>query len=155
MKRPRKAVIIYVLASVLPPYSCGNSIPFEEEIRLARPVGIEIQPQAGLNFLLLYYIQNQEKTFDGYNLYISRTTISEGEIYSVLSPFSRDGGLPTFRHGPGELNLNDPQEALLEFYADGITRFEKDIQYYFRMTAHSRENLISKPSNEVNSIARE
>ena len=147
--------MIYILASILLFYSCGSSIPFEERVRLARPVGIEIQPRSQLNFLLRYYIQNQEKTFDGYNLYISRTSISEGEIYSGLSPFSRDGGLPTFRHAPDELDLDDPQEVVLEFYADAITKFEKDIQYYFRMTAHSREGLISKPSNEVSSTARE
>ena len=151
----KKIILLQSLMLSFLSYSCGSSTLFIEEVRLARPVGIEIQRQSGTTFLLRYYIQNKEETFDGYNLYISRTPISEGEIYSTLSAFSRDGGLPTFRHNGEQCDLVNPEEVILEYYADAITRFERNIRYYFRMTAHSTEGLISQPSNEVNDIAQD
>ena len=148
-----RILCICILASL--GYSCGNSIPIESEVRLNRPLGMTIQAQPRLMFLLSYIVQNQENTFDGYDLYIARTPISEGEIYSSLLPFSYDGGTPTFRHTRDDFDIENPREVSLKFYSDAITRFEKDITYYFRMTAHSREGLISEPSDEVSAVARE
>ena len=135
---------------------CGNNIPFGREIYLVRPVNLQVEALPNLRFKISYSVQNQELSFDGYNLYISRSPISEGQVYSSLSPLSRDGGLPTFRHRPEDFNPNQLQEVIIERYVDTVTKFEAGIRYYFRMTAHSREtsgSIESRPSNEVERAA--
>ncbi len=136
--------------------SCGNHIPFNDEVYLARPADILVNALPKSKFRISYFIQNQEPSFDGYNLYISRNTISDGEVYSSLTPLSRDGGLPTFRHNPQNFNPNEPTSVTLNHYVDTVTRFEPTIRYYFRMTAHARETsggVESQPSNQATNVA--
>ena len=136
--------------------SCGNNIPFNHEVYLVRPVNIQVEALSGRKFHIRYFVQNQELSFDGYNLYISRSPIADGEIYSSLTPLSLDGGLPTFRHHPKEFNPNESKSATLNHYVDTVTKFEPTVRYYFRMTAHARETasgVESQPSKQVTSVA--
>ncbi len=146
---------LYLYSSFFLLIACGNSIPFENNVRLLRPVGIQVIPQSDLKFKLIYFVQNQESTFDGYNLYISRNPISEGNIGHTVPALSINGALPTFQHGPEDFDVDEPKEALIQFFNDGISRFEDGITYYFRLTAHSRRGSLSKLSNEVSAKAIE
>ncbi len=133
-------------------FHCGNNIPFLNEVTLKRPTGLVVTSLDGLKFEVSYTIQNAESTFDGYHLYISRSTISEGEIYS-LTPLSLNGSSPTFHHSKDELS-SIPQKREISHFTDGVSRFEEGVNYFFRLVAHSRFNILSRPSNEVQNIAR-
>ncbi len=147
----------FILSCIIFLYmTCGSNIPFGNEVYLLRPIDIRVEAIPQQRFKFSYFIQNEERSFNGYNLYISRTSISDGEIYSSLTPLSRDGGLPTFRHHPKEFNLDQLQSVILDRYIDTISKFEVKTQYYFKMTAHSRttaNGIESQPSNEVTAIA--
>ncbi|MDW8307471.1 MAG: hypothetical protein RML34_10445 [Leptospiraceae bacterium] len=132
--------------------SCANNIPFLEERILKRPVGISITANQGLTFTLRYYVQNQEPTFDGYDLFIKREPIGDGEVFGALGPANLYGNLPTFLHGPEEFDPNRPIERLISTI-DGARLFEAGVRYYFRICAHSRRGFRSDPSEEVSSIA--
>lgn len=133
-------------------YSCGNNIPFLEERILKRPVGISVTANPGLTFTLRYFVQNQEPTFDGYDLFIKREPIGDGETFGSLPPANLFGNLPTFLHGPEEFNPNVPVERLVPTI-DGARLFEAGVRYYFRLSAHSRRGFRSDPSEEVSAIA--
>lgn len=136
-------------------FNCGNNIPYSEETILRRPVGITITAKPGLSFDLSYYVQNEEKTFDGYNLYISRNTIGDSEVETGILPLNLSGTLPTFQHSSEQVDLTNPIIQNISLYSDSITKFEKDVVYYFRITAHSRFGYISEASNEVFAAALE
>lgn len=142
--------IVMTLLTVIFSFSCGNSIPFEEETTLKRPVGLSADAVSGRQVQISYFIQNQEKTFDGYNLHISRATISDSEAISGR-PLIIDGTAPTFKHKISEFDASNPVTVTLSTF-DGIQKFETGVTYFFRMTAHSRNGSISEPSNEVSVV---
>ena len=140
--------------------SCGSSIPFQAETDLKRPVGLSVTAISGLKFQLSYFVQNQESSFIGYNLYIARNTIGDQEARadSTIPALNLDGTLPTFKHSSTDIDLNIPKTAEVSLYHDAVTNFEVGVTYFFRITACARNLSLSSqqeslPSNEVSVTA--
>ena len=135
--------------------SCTTNPPVFEEPFLKKPVGLEVLPLSGRKFLVRYYVQNQEVSFDGYNLYISRESISDGEPIERggnLPPLNLDGSLPTFKHTKEDFSPSIRREREITYYKEFIP-FQEGVTYYFRMAAHSIYGEISLLSNEVSATA--
>ena len=128
-------------------FSCGTNIPFQQEPQLARPTGLEVTAIAGQKMQVQYAVQNQEATFDGYNLYISRTSLGDGES-STVDPLTINGSYPTFLHNNTQYNPNVKVVVTLTRFTNTLP-FEVGTTYFFRLVAHSRKGVMSQPSNEV------
>lgn len=128
---------------------CGTSIPLDIENQLVRPVGLTVTAQAGQKMLVQYTVQNQERTFDGYNLVIARTTIGDGEAASI-TPLTLTGSYPTFIYSNADYNPNLVISQTLSRFTNTLP-FEVGTTYFFRLIAHSRKDPAknSLPSNEV------
>lgn len=133
--------------------ACGTSIPLDVENQLIRPVGFTVTAQAGQKMLVQYTVQNQERTFDGYNLIIARTTIGDGEA-AGLPPLTITGSYPTFIHSSADYNPNLVISQTLSRFTTTMP-FEVGTTYFFRLIAHSRKDPAknSLPSNEVSAMA--
>lgn len=126
---------------------CGTSIPFDQELFLKRPTGLQVTAVAGQKMLVQYTVQNQEETFDGYNLLISRISIGDSEAFS-MEPLTINGSTPTFLHSRSEFNVNTVRSVTVERFTN-VLPFEIGTTYYFRLQAHSRKGVRSEASNEV------
>lgn len=143
---------VFFLTVVFLANNCGTSIPLDVENQLIRPVGLTVTAQAGQKMLVQYTVQNQERTFDGYNLVIARTTIGDGEAASI-TPLTITGSYPTFIHSNADYNPNLViSQTLLRF--TNTLPFEVGTTYFFRLIAHSRKDPAknSLPSNEVSAM---
>ena len=149
----KKQYFRYLLLFIFPCISCGNTIPFLDESKLIRPVGLELEVLPGLKFRLKYFVQNQERIFNGYNVYVARNSIGDGEIYGVIKPISLNGALPTLQHYADDFDVTKQRVVDIDVYNDSVNRFEVGITYFFRIAAASRKNLLSIPSNEVSGVA--
>lgn len=127
--------------------NCGTSIPFDQEISLKRPTGLVVTALSGQRMRVQYAVQNQEITFDGYNLLISRLTIGDGEVFS-LEPLNYNGSNPTFLHSNADFDVNTLLSVTLS-RSTNTQPFEIGTTYYFRLQAHSRKGVRSEGSNEV------
>jgi hypothetical protein len=126
---------------------CGTDIPFDNELYLKRPTGLQITPLAGQQMRVQYTVQNQEDTFDGYNLLIGRVPIGDGEALS-MEPLTLNGSVPTFLHSKSQYDVNTVRTVTLSRFTN-VLPFEVGTTYYFRMQAHSRKGVRSEASNEV------
>ncbi|HRP68121.1 MAG TPA: hypothetical protein PLY93_01140 [Turneriella sp.] len=131
--------------------SCGTDIPFDQELYLKRPTGLSVTAIADKKMSVTYYVQNQEATFDGYNLLIDRLTIGDGNA-QTMEPLTIDGGVPTFQHSPSDYNINTPRTAIISRFTN-VLPFEVGTTYFFRLQAHSRKGVRSEASNEVSATA--
>jgi hypothetical protein len=138
---------ITILLSFLIVIRCGTNIPFDEERYLKRPTGLQVTALSGRLMQVEYPVQNQERTFDGYNLLISRLSISDSEVYS-MEPLTVNGSVPTFLHSNAEYDVNVLKIKTLSRYTN-VLPFEVGTTYYFRLQAHSRKGVRSEGSNEV------
>jgi len=148
----KKYKILFLFLILL---QCGNNIPYSKETLLKRPVGVSIVAKSGLAFDLSYHVQNEEDTFDGYNVYISRDSISDSEIETLVPALNLSGSLPTFQHSKDEVDFVNSVTQNIALYSDSITNFENGVTYFFRIAAHSRYGYLSKASNEVSAAAFE
>ena len=141
---------------------CQTEITYKMNEELQRPVGLQVYALNGGVFRVQYYVQNEEDTFDGYNLYISR--ISSGD-QNTLEPYQLTGSTPTLLHSAADVDYLNPVTVDIYRYMDVIrdingksitsfTPFETGTRYYFKIRAHSRFNDISLPSNEVSAITK-
>lgn len=126
---------------------CGTDIPFDQELYLKRPTGLQVTALAGQKMQVQYTVQNQEVTFDGYNLIISRVSIGDGEMQS-LEPLTINGSVPTFLHSKSDYDVNTVRSVTLSRFTN-VLPFEVGTTYFFRMQAHSRKGVRSEGSNEV------
>lgn len=131
---------------------CGTSIPFDQELTLKRPTGISVTALAGQKMQLQYTVQNQEQTFDGYNVLISRTEIGDSEIYS-MEPLTINGSVPTLLHSNADYNINLVRSATLNRFTN-VLPFEIGTTYFFRIQAHSRKGVRSEGSNLVSAVGQ-
>ncbi len=141
---PRLAASIVVSLLLL---RCGTSIPFDQELYLKRPTGLQVTALPGQKMLVQYTVQNQEETFDGYNLLISRISIGDSEAFT-MEPLTINGSVPTFLHSRNEFDVNTVRSVILERFTN-VLPFEVGTTYYFRLQAHSRKGVRSEASNEV------
>ena len=143
-----KSRVLFISLAMLA-QRCGTSIPLDVENQLVRPVGVTVTALAGQKMLVQYTVQNQERTFDGYNLAIARTTIGDGEAAS-LPPLTITGSYPTFIHSNSDYNPNLVISQTLSRFTNTMP-FEVGTTYFFRLIAHSRKDPAknSLPSNEV------
>lgn len=126
---------------------CGTSIPFDQELTLKRPTGLNVVALSGKRMEVQYYVQNQEQTFDGYNLLIGRVSIGDSEVYS-LEPLTVNGSVPTFLHSSAEFSVSTLRTVILDRLTN-VLPFEAGTTYFFRIQAHSRKGVRSEGSNEV------
>jgi len=131
---------------------CGSSFPLNEDSFLKRPNGLEVTAISGKSFIISFYIQNEEVSFDGYNLYISKSSISDGEINSAVLALSLNGSLPTFSYSVANFDLDNAKSHTISFYNDPPVNFETGISYFFRLAARSYTGLLSQASNETTAI---
>lgn len=127
--------------------ACGTSIPFDQELILRRPTGLQVTAQPGQKMLVQYAVQNQEETFDGYNLLIARVSIGDSEAFT-MEPLTINGSFPTFLHSRAEFAPNTVRSVVLERFTS-VLPFEVGTTYFFRLQAHSRKGVRSEASNEV------
>ena len=146
-----KSALLSAIAVLL--LFCGNSVPFQDEAFLRRPVGISVTAVSPLNFQRQYFVQNLEKSFLGYNVYIARNTIGDSEVGGTIPALLIDGQLPTLKHSISDFNVDTAQTVTIERFNDSVTKFEEGITYFFRITAYSRQPLESLPSNVVSATA--
>lgn len=144
--------LIALSSLVLAALHCGTSIPFDQELTLKRPTGISVTAQPGQIMQLSYTVQNQEQTFDGYNVLIARTEISDGEVYS-LEPLTINGSVPTLLHSSADYNINLIRNVNLYRFTN-VLPFEVGTTYFFRIQAHSRKGVRSEGSNLVSAVGQ-
>lgn len=140
----RSVAAILLAGTVL---RCGTSIPYDQELFLKRPTGLQVTAVAGQKMLVQYTVQNQEETFDGYNLLVSRVSIGDSEAFS-MEPLTINGSTPTFLHSKSEFDVNAVRSVTIERFTN-VLPFEVGTTYYFRLQAHSRKGVRSEASNEV------
>jgi len=140
---------LFIMSIIVFLFQCGSNLNYIESEPLARPTGISVSATSNREFTLKYFIQNQENNFNGYNLYISKTKISDSDPNNTISPITFDGELPSFRHNSSNFNTDKQQSVKILFFSKNKIKFEEDTYYYFILTAHSINNLNSLPSNEV------
>lgn len=143
----RGYLAVVCLAAAFLPARCGTSIPYDQELFLKRPTGLQVTAVAGKKMLVQYTVQNQEETFDGYNLLISRVSIGDSEAFS-MEPLTVNGSVPTFLHSRSEFSVTTVRSVTIERLTN-VLPFEVGTTYYFRLQAHSRKGVRSEASNEV------
>lgn len=148
MCRVMKFSALTILLLIL--LQCGTSIPFDEERYLKRPTGISVTALPGRIMQLSYTVQNQEQTFDGYNILISRTEIGDSEVFS-MEPLILNGSVPTILHSKDDYNINLVRTATLPRLTNTLP-FEVGTTYFFRIQAHSRKGVRSEGSNQVRAV---
>ncbi len=142
---PKIFPLLYIPVLFL--FQCGTDIPFDNELYLKRPTGLQVTAVAGQKMNVQYTVQNQEETFDGYNLLIARVPIGDGEAQS-MEPLTLNGSLPTFLHSKSQYDVNTVRAVTISRFTN-VLPFEIGTSYYFRMQAHSRKGIRSEASNEV------
>jgi len=140
----RIAFLLPLLALVA---RCGNNIPFQYEPQLVRPTGLIVTALSGQQMEVQYAVQNQELTFDGYNLVISRMSIGDGEAQQ-MTPLTINGSVPTFLQNSTQYDPNIMVTQVISRFTNTFP-FEVGTTYYFRLLAHSRKGVLSLPSNQV------
>lgn len=140
----------FTLAILLFISHCGTNIPFEQELTLKRPTGIAVTALAGQKMQLQYTVQNQETTFDGYNVLISRTEIGDSEVFS-MEPLTINGTVPTLLHSNADYNINLVRSVTLNRLTN-VLPFEVGTTYFFRIQAHSRKGVRSEGSNLATAV---
>ncbi len=140
-----------ILAIIIVFAGCGTSIPFDQELTLKRPTGLNVVALSGRRMQIEYYVQNQEDTFDGYNLLISRVRIGDSEVFS-MEPLIINGSVPTFLHSSSEFNVSAVKTVIIDRLTN-VLPFEIGTTYFFRIQAHSRKGVRSEGSNEVQATA--
>ena len=131
---------------------CGVGVPYNSNAILKRPIHISIKGISGKKIELTYQIQNQEEDFDGYNIYLSRTGITEAEAEINIPPLKIDGSIPSVKHNPKEYNPANSQVLQILYYNDNITQLEVNVTYFVRIAAHSRTGIRSELSNESSTV---
>ncbi|AFM13295.1 hypothetical protein [Turneriella parva] len=139
-----KPALLTLLLSIA---GCGTSIPFDQELTLKRPTGLNVVALSGRRMQVEYYVQNQEDTFDGYNLLISRVSIGDSEVFTQ-EPLIINGSVPTFLHSSSEFNVSALRTVIIDRLTN-VLPFEVGTTYFFRIQAHSRKGVRSEGSNEV------
>jgi hypothetical protein len=148
---------------------CNSSPDYDPNEIPLTPYGIKVKANSGNTFTLSYYIQNEENTFDGYNLYITRepsvSVEKTANLKAIAQPYTTTGSSPTIPHSSSEIDLNTPGTIAIETFMisqknlDGsisktFLPFESGTRYYFKLTAHTfyeQESVYF--SNEVSAVA--
>ncbi|MDF3819464.1 hypothetical protein P3G55_06115 [Leptospira sp. 96542] len=106
-------------------------------------------------FLLRYYVTNQEPQFVGYNLYI--TTATPGVIQTISGEWLEDGVQPSFPHLPIEASTSSKNiiSKRIRFFVPppGAEFFQKCQIYNFTLRSFLVGGLFSNPSTAVASCA--
>lgn len=136
---------------------CGNSVLAPEENKLKRPLGLEIEALSDYRFALSFYVMNQEEIFTGYNLYASRSEITDADFFhnDLVQLVLPEGEQPTFAYNKSQFNTVNKERQVLRFFDGQRIRFEACQRYFFRIRAHSDIGRQSPGSNEVSAVAQD
>ncbi|MBN1898924.1 MAG: hypothetical protein JW827_09115 [Spirochaetes bacterium] len=119
---------------------------------LNAPSNLKAYPGNG-TIRLEFLSNNKEDKFDGFNIYISKSSSlkSQSSLLPVQNPST--GGIPTIVKTSKEIN---PDSSLfVEINRDNEDKpIENGITYYFICRAHSIRNFKSEPSNETSTTPR-
>ena len=134
---------------------CGTTIYAPKESSLDRPLGLEVTPIANQKFQISYFVTNQEEIFLGYNLYVSKISITDSDFGEnpLVNHLLPEGEQPTFPYSKLDFDSETAQNETIEFF-DGVRlQFECDQEYFFRLRAFGEGGRHSQPSNEDSGIA--
>jgi|GEM_PF-2127563 len=154
----------FLTAWLLASFSCNpKARNFDGEIP-NQPVGIKVRANSGLTFTLYYYVQNQETSFDGYNVYITRESTGNTQPANLYPPYSLRGSSPTLVHNQSDIDVDQPRiffiPSFVTFHPNSYGAqntlylpFQAGVRYFFKITAHTIFDKESLPSNEVSAVA--
>jgi len=159
MKTAIQVTVLYLVFL----FSCSTNTDYFEQEKPATPTQFTITALSGGRFQITYLVENNEQTFDGYNIYIAKQ--STGDVSPVTSniPYTLDGGYPTVRHNASEFSTV-PKNLIIETYLEKASSIQGSTitiyppfvpgdLYYFKMTAHTRYNIESNPSVQKSAVA--
>lgn len=122
----------------------GVDVPGDD---LPSPEAIPFSPE----FILKYYVTNQEQQFVGYNLYITTSTPSLAETMQGASTYLEDGVPPSFEHSPTESSTDIliVKRISNRIPPPGQFPFQKCEVYTFTLRALLNNGMFSNPSAAV------
>ncbi len=144
----KKVIIILSLIFIT---SCGVEEIVQPEY-LNAPSELKAYPGNG-KIKLKFYSNNKEDKFDGFNVYISKSSSlkNQSSLLPVKNP--ETGGIPTIVATSKDIDPTVPITVEITRDADD-NPIENGITYYFIVKAHSIRNFKSEPSNEVSTTPR-
>jgi hypothetical protein len=137
-------LLIFLISS----FSCGVEEFLPPDY--LRPVS-EVKAYPGDNQLVVSFkSQNTESKFDGFNLYISRSSSLRGQN---LAPVRNNDTLPTLVSSAAAIALNDSVSIQVDKDADGVP-IQNGITYFLAIRAHNVDAFESDLSMEVSTTPR-
>jgi len=143
--------LILITFSILFISSCGIEEVVQPEY-ITAPSDLTAYPGNG-KVKLKFYSNNKEDKFDGFNVYISRSSSlkSQYSLLPVKNP--QTGGIPTIIATSKDIDPSVPITVEIAYDADD-NPLENGVTYYFIVKSHSIRNFKSDPSNEVSTTPR-
>ncbi len=144
-----KYIILFFLLTLI--ISCGTEKFIEPEY-LNSPTDLTAYPKNN-QIKIKFYSSNKEDKFDGFNIYISKSSSLKTltDLLPVKNPFM--GSIPTINKTSKDINFNVPIEITIQRDAND-DYIENGIRYYLIVKAHSIRNFKSEPCNENSTTPR-
>lgn len=131
--------------------NCGEETILEpEKLNIPKMIGLYPKNRA---IKVKFEGTNYEKTFDGYNIYLSKSSGIRAQ--TGLSPLKNEstGSLPTIVRTAKHNQLNNIVEYTITLDADN-NRIENGVTYYVCVRAHSYRGVLSEYSAEASTTPR-
>lgn len=131
--------------------SCGTEKFIEPEY-LNTPLNLAAYSKNS-KIRLKFFLSNKEETFDGLNIYLSRTSSvkAQANLLPVKNPST--GSLPSMSLTSSQVTLGQPWEIEID-RDENDEPIENGIKYYIILKSHSFRNFKSEPSNESSATPR-
>lgn len=143
--------IILITLNILLISSCGMEEVVQPEY-ITAPSDLIAYP-GNRKVKLKFYSNNSEDRFDGFNIYISRSSSLKSQYALLPVKNPETGGIPTIIATSKDIDPSVPITVELTYDADD-NPIENGITYYFIVKAHSTRNFKSEPSNEASTTPR-
>ncbi len=144
-----KIIPVLILAFLL--IQCGTEDIVQPEY-LNAPSDLTAYPENG-KIKIKFYSNNKEDTFDGFNIYISKSSLVKSQplLLPIANPDT--GGIPTVVSTSKDIAPSVPISVEINRDAND-NPIENGVTYYIIVRAHSTRNFKSEPSNEASTTPR-
>ncbi len=150
LSRKNKIKLGFIISTFLF-FHCGTE-QFVEPEYLNPPSNVILYPQNN-KIKIKFFANNQESTFDGFNVYLSKSSSLKSQSTLLAIPNPSTGGIPTINRSSQDIVLGVPIEIILD-RDENDKPLENGITYYCFVKSHSYRNYRSEPSNETSSTPR-